>query len=140
MGIVFRNGDFKTLATKVRGIPDDMLEDFQPLMERTVKTGAELMEAYIKTRGTVRSGKRGRVDTGHMLDTVDYETFKQGTTLVGRWGWLDSWDKYFLYQENGFKNAWTREDVAPMHALFDSFFRQRDEFLSELGKRLKRRR
>lgn len=140
MGFVFRNGDFKTLSTKVRAIPEDMLDDLEPLMDRTVKTGADLMEAYINTRGTVKSGKRGRVETGNMVSKVDYEVFKQGTTLIGRWGWLEHWEKYFLYQENGFRNAWTREDVAPMHALFDSFLRQREEFLSELGKRLKRRR
>lgn len=140
MGIVFRNGDFKTLSTKIRAIPDEMLNDLEPLVERTVKTGADLMEAHIKTRGTVKSGKRGRVETGKMLSNVDYEMFRKGDTLIGRWGWLDNWEKYFLYQENGFKNAWSREDVAPMHALFDSFLRQREEFLGELGKRMRRRR
>lgn len=140
MGIVFRNGDFKTLATKIRGIPEDMLEDLEPLLLRTVDTGADLMEAHIETRGTVKSGKRGRVETGRMLGAVDSEVFKRGTTLVGRWGWLNEWEKYFLYQENGFRNAWSREDVAPMHALYDSFFHQREALFSELAKKLRRRR
>lgn len=140
MGIVFRNGDFKTLSTKIRGIPGDMLEDLEPLLQRTVETGADLMEAYIATRGTVKSGKRGRIETGKMYGSVDSEVFKRGTTLVGRWGWLTEWEDYFLYQENGFKNAWSREDVAPMHALYDSFFRQREELFAGLAKKLRRRR
>lgn len=140
MGIVYRNGDFNLLATKIRHIPDQMLDDLEPLMQRTAKTGAELMEGFIKTRGTVKSGKKGRIETGEMLDNVDSEIFRQGNTITARWGWLNKWEDYFRYQEQGFTNTWSREDVEPMHALFDSFMQNRELFFAEMGKKFRRRR
>lgn len=140
MGIVFRNGDFDKLATKIRHIPDDMLDDLEPLMQRTAETGEKLMSAYIETRGTTRSGKRGRVETGTMLKNVQGETFRQGRTITARWGWLNRWEDYFRYQEQGFTNAWSREDVEPMHALFDSFMQNRELFFAEMSKKFRRRR
>lgn len=138
MGIVFRNRDFDKLATKVRGIPEEIMDDVEPLMERTAETGEQLMKAFISTRGTTKSGKRGRIETGKMLDSVHSEVKRSGTTITARWGWTKDVEKYFLYQENGFRNAWSREDVEPMHALFDSFMQNRELFLGELSRKFKR--
>lgn len=80
-----------------------------------MQDGEEITQTFIATRGTEKSGKQGRVDTGAMLDAVDSDTtLKSKDEAIGRFGWLKEKPSYAQYQEDG-----TRY-IAPMYALSDA--------------------
>lgn len=80
-----------------------------------MKDGEEITQTFIATRGTEKSGKQGRVDTGAMLDAVDSDTqLKSKDEAIGRFGWLKKKPTYAQYQEDGTKY------IAPMYALSDA--------------------
>lgn len=83
-------------------------------MDETVQVGASSMEYSISTRGTAKSGKRGRIDTGDMLQSVDSRVAAGGDRVVGEFGWLDREPGYAPYQEYG------TEFIEPMLALTDA--------------------
>ena len=83
--------------------------------------GEQLMKHYISTRGTVASGKEGRIDTGRMINAVSSFVARRGDnrTQMG-FGWTREKKKYFLLQEGGFVNPMTGNDVEGMYALTDA--------------------
>lgn len=62
--------------------------------------GAELVRDTVETSGTMKSGKRGRIDTGAMLGSVNdrFETIPNGAQST--YGFLNSPD-YTKFQEFG---------------------------------------
>lgn len=62
--------------------------------------GAELVRDTVETSGTMKSGKRGRIDTGTMLGSVDdkFETIPNGAQST--YGFLNPPD-YTKFQEFG---------------------------------------
>ena len=84
-------------------------------LRENMKDGEEITQTFIATRGTEKSGKQGRVDTGAMLDAVDSETqLKSKDEAIGKFGWLKKKPSYAPYQEDGTKY------IAPMYALSDA--------------------
>lgn len=80
-----------------------------------MKDGEEITQTFIATRGTEKSGKQGRIDTGAMLDAVDSDTkLVSKDEAVGRFGWLEKKPFYAPYQEDG------TQYIAPMYALSDA--------------------
>lgn len=89
-------------------------KNFAALREN-MKDGEEITQTFIATRGTEKSGKQGRVDTGAMLDAVDSDAKLVGKDeAIGRFGWLKKTPSYTKYQEAG------TQYIAPMYALSDA--------------------
>lgn len=97
-------------------------------MDDTVELGKNTMEYNIATRGTAKSGKRGRIETGDMLQSVDSRVVGGGDNIVGAFGWLDQNPDYALYQEYG------TEFIEPMLALTDAFEDAQVEFVTRFDK------
>lgn len=97
-------------------------------MDDTVELGKNTMQYNIETRGTAKSGKRGRVETGDMLEFVDGRVAGGGDKIVGEFGWLDRSPSYSLFQEYG------TQFIQPMMALQDSFDDAKVEFVARFDK------
>lgn len=83
------------------------------------KDGEELTKEFIATRGTAKSGKRGRIETGAMIDSVSSGTVKETEDeIVTRFGYEDS-PFYTAFQEPGFTHS-SGVQVAGTYALSDA--------------------
>lgn len=76
---------------------------------RTVKEasekGRDLTKEHIETRGTAKSGKRGRIETSAMLKSVSSGTVSStADELVERFGYQNS-PYWTAYQEPGFTHT-----------------------------------
>lgn len=90
-------------------------------LEQAMEDGAESMRYHIKTRGTAKSGKAGRIDTGAMLNDVKAKVYP-GTergNQVGRFGWIENREDYYGYQEGGFEHV-NGGSVEGMYAMVDA--------------------
>lgn len=82
--------------------------------------GENITKHHIETRGTAKSGKRGRVETGQMRDSVSGQYVPLDETAAeARWGWLQSTPGYAWFQELGFTHRGGTA-VEGMYALTDS--------------------
>lgn len=137
--------EIKTLEARMAQIPLDLVEGMKPVLEKHLSKGADRMSRIIETSDTpygLSQGRSGRVDTGQMLGDVSSRVSTETTrTLSGRYGWQETAQQhpYYLYQEQGFKHSGTGRDVAPMHALLQSFIETREEFYGELVDMLRAR-
>jgi hypothetical protein len=94
--------------------------------------GAVEMEQYIATRGIVE-GKAGRIESEDMINAVDFKKVASGATFsTWTFGWTDTFEKYFGYQESGFRHYLSGEAIPAMHALKDASDTARDR-LKEVG-------
>lgn len=84
-------------------------------LSEAMEAGENITKHNIETRGTEGTGKRGRVETGKMRDSVGSEAKRTGLGRAeGRFGWLQKGPYYTPYQEEGTKN------IEPMYALSDA--------------------
>lgn len=100
------------------------LERIAEIIEETAEDAAEKGESitkhHIETRGTAKSGKRGRIETGRMRDAVKGSVSdKTATSATARFGWLEGSPEYAKYQEPGFKHR-GGVTVEGMYALTDA--------------------
>ena len=97
-----------------------------------MQDGEEITQTFIATRGTEKSGKQGRVDTGAMLDAVDSDAqLKSKDEAIGRFGWLKKKPTYAQYQEAGTKY------IAPMYALSDAAEIVKDQLIKDISNNVK---
>lgn len=84
---------------------NQMTSDITQAVEDAVEAGDNITKHHIETRGTAKSGKRGRVETGAMRDAVTHRMDKKTALEVsGRFGWLSEKPEYAQYQEPGFEH------------------------------------
>lgn len=78
-----------------------ILERGRRITQDNTEYGADLIRDTVETSGTVKSGKRGRIDTGAMLAAVeaDYKDTSDGGE--GRYGWGENAPFYTKFQEGG---------------------------------------
>lgn len=103
----------------------DSLEDGN--REAAIEAGDEIVsktKQYISTRGTAKSGKQGRIETGAMLNSVKSKVEKDSPTEVEVHAGYDDAPFYTVYQERG-----TRQ-IEAMWALTDAA----EEVLPKLAK------
>jgi hypothetical protein len=62
--------------------------------------GAELVRDTVETSGTVKTGKRGRIETGAMLESVDSDYKEIPGGAEATYGFLNP-PEYTKYQEGG---------------------------------------
>lgn len=135
MARVSWRGDLRMLRMRIENLPQEQLDQAAQIMEDVTEEGADMMREYIRTRGTDKSGKAGRIETGKMLDSVESAVHRNPKSVRGEFGWGVSGgphEKYFDYQENGFKHWISGENVPPMHAMLDAFMRMRIKFFARM--------
>lgn len=99
-------------------------------MQEAAKAGEAEAKAYVRLAGTQkqwRSGgrgfsdlrqgggrrqqpNRGRINTGEMMGALTYRV-TQGSVIEAKVGWLNNFQPYFLYQDQGFAAGGYRERV-----------------------------
>lgn len=123
MAAIRWNGDLNKLVTHLNNVPEELEQAVEMATQEAVKDGARIMYDKIDRR-----------DTGAMKESVGSGGVeKQGQTIRGWFGWSDEKvQPYFVYQEQGFNNVWSGEDVPPMHALLESFIEEREKWFSRL--------
>lgn len=104
-------------------------------MQSLVEEAAQTMELFIATRGTPKSGKQGRIDTGHMIQSVSWRVELDGGNLIGEFGWTETQEPYFYYQEAGTRSG---AMIPAMLALEDAGIMAREEFMRRLSAAMKR--
>lgn len=93
----------------------------QQLFTEAMGEGKEIMRDNIETRGTAHSGKRGRIEESKMLGATTSEvTSPAKNRMSGRFGWLNTQEDYFLYQEGGFRHVRAGRMVEGMYAMQDA--------------------
>lgn len=89
-------------------------------MKQAMDDGRDTMKHLISTRGTEKSGKAGRIETGEMLNAVESSTtISEAGRITGRFGWLRNRENYFGFQEGGFEHV-NGVSVPGMYAMVDS--------------------
>ena len=139
MARVAWRGDLRKLRMRIENLPEEALDEAEQIMEDITKEGADLMRQYIRTRGTPDSGKMGRIESGTMLEEVEHAVHRNPKSVRGEFGWgVDGGlhEKYFDYQENGFRHWLSGKNVPPMHAQLDAFIKMREKFFTRLRRGL----
>lgn len=138
MGFNNKSGSLKKMSGYYHRLPDEILDKLEAGAGNDVaQEGADLMRDYINNRGTAKTGKRGRVETGQMLRRVSSKVDRDGKgRLRIQWGWLSGRHKYFRYQEQGYMHMGVTE-VEPMHALLDSWIVMTDKIQDEIRRDLR---
>lgn len=92
--------------------------------------GAELVRDTVETSGTMKSGKRGRIDTGAMLGSVNdrFETIPNGAQST--YGFLNPPD-YTKFQELG------TQYIEPMNAIDDAAANVEVDFKNDIDRMMK---
>lgn len=115
-----------------------VMDEGEDAVERAAEFGAEKMREIIKTSGTAKSGKAGRIESTDMLNDVSAgEPRRTATGVAGNFGWGLKGDKaedYYFYQDRGFRHWITGEMVPPMHALLGASVAAREYFYAEIRK------
>lgn len=105
--------------------------------EEAAEKGENITKHHIETRGTEKSGKRGRVDKGTMRDAVTGKvTDKTTDSATAVFGWVEGSPEYAKYQEYGFKHR-GGVDVEGMYALTDAREEVVDDLKEDLRSRLR---
>jgi hypothetical protein len=90
-----------------------IIEESRKIAEELAERGALEMKGNILTSGTEfseaarRAGINkgpGRYRTGAMYDAVDYRVEAGRLRVSAAFGWIRKFEKYFTYQEEGFRN------------------------------------
>jgi len=123
MAAIRWNSDLNKLITHLHSVPEELEQAVEAITQEAVEEGATIMYDKIDRR-----------DTGAMKEGVGSGPVeKHGKTMSGWFGWGDEKvQPYFIYQEQGFNNVWSGEDVPPMHALLESFIEERESWFSRL--------
>lgn len=131
----FRDGRalYEWVEDKINRVTDEAKD----VIREGAKEGEDLTKLHIETRGTPRSGKRGRVDTGRMRDAVSSRVEKDTETEIeAAFGWLDDRALYFGLQERGFTHT-SGVTVEGMFALSDAGEEVARQITRKLGKAVK---
>jgi hypothetical protein len=136
MGIVWVKGSPSAFVDSPRNLVARVEKSID--LDAIVKQAAERMQYIIGTINNTASGP-GRVDTTLMIKSVKYRVIIDGGNLVGEFGWLDTQEMYFLYQEKGFTNWLTGREVPAMLALMDAGIEAREQFVRQLRDAIKRK-
>lgn len=114
------SGPGTTAQTWFEGVAKKMVEGIEDIVEEGVARGEQITKHNIESRGTSKSGKRGRIETGAMRDAVDSKITERSKKRVsGEFGWINEFQDYYGYQESGFNHR-SGVSVEGMYALSDA--------------------
>lgn len=82
-------------------VGEDSVKEARTIVE-TSGTNREWTGSFRDRNGNIRTASgAGRVDTGEMIDALDYRIVK-GKTIGLDVGWIHLWEVYFAAQDEGF--------------------------------------
>lgn len=102
---------------------ESLTEEIRHDLIQAGEDGATAMEFMVATRGTAKSGKQGRIETGALLDSIDSRVTKDTKTeLEVEYGYIKGTAAagYDVPQEYGFHHYKSGVWVDGIHALRDS--------------------
>lgn len=107
-----------------------VIEEGRQIVRDNGEYGADLVRDVVETSGTLKSGKRGRIDTGAMLGSVgdDYKQLANGAEST--YGFLNP-PEYTKYQELG------TEYIEPMNAIDDASANVETDFKADIDRMMK---
>ena len=115
-GARWRMTNTQQFVGKATAYSDSLSNTGAQLVVESAALGAETMQHIIETSGTGWEGRLGpndgRIETGKMRDSVDYDKrasrgLSRGTGRLSRsarFGWINTMEDYFMYQNEGFTN------------------------------------
>lgn len=123
-----------TIEQFVRVVESKMKEvvaEGRNIVRENGEYGAELVRDVVETSGTTKSGKRGRIDTGAMLGSVDakYDATPDGAESI--YGFLNA-PEYTKYQELG------TQYIEPMNAIDDASANVEVDFKADIDNMMSR--
>lgn len=128
------SGPGTSAVTWFEGSVRRKISEIQDLVEDAAEEGKNIAQHNVETRGTAKSGKRGRIETRQMLDAIDAETtHRDKRSVKSRFGWIKEFKDYFGYQEEGFEHI-NGVNVEGMYAITDAG----DEVLKNLERDIER--
>lgn len=98
---------------KIQGIERIIEEESVKMAKEIAEFGEQEMKSNILASGTAFSQKArqaglnqgsGRYRTGNMFNAVKSRVEDGGANVRSAFGWIQEFEQYFLYQENGFNN------------------------------------
>lgn len=115
---------------KLNGIYEAM----QEVARAAGEEGEVLVKEHVSTRGTAKSGKRGRIETGAMISSVSNEYRRENESSAEvKFGWISGFPSYTAHQELGFNHVNSGEYIEGMHTLADT----RDQVRTMVAEELK---
>lgn len=125
----------KNMASWFQSKMNDISNIIKETAEEAAEKGENITKHHIETRGTAKSGKRGRVETGEMRDKVTSKVSDVSpVSATAEFGWIGGNPDYAWFQELGFvhRNGVT---VEGMYALTDA----REEVVQDVKEDLRSR-
>lgn len=114
---------------KVREITDEVRDAVIDIAQE----GADEARNNVATRGTAKSGKAGRIETGRMINSINSEVISSGGSEVeARFGFKGEPD-YTVYQEGGFTHNRSGEWITGMYAITDAATNAEEKLRSRIG-------
>lgn len=108
----------------VRNITESMEREVPNIVEDAAKAGAEAMREAIEQDsqtswvGTGPYAGQGRQDTGDFRSKIDHEVKEYQTSAKGEYGWINTREDYYLYQEHGFRHWITTNWIPGVRSLY----------------------
>jgi len=114
--------NFNQVVNRIQQVIDGRTTQAYIVAEAAGGTGARMTEDLTRTRPSLKSGKRGRVESGDMADGVSYDVKRNDKSMIRvDFGWLDNPEPYMVYQTaTGFTHYLSGEYIAPTDALRDA--------------------
>ena len=109
----FVRTDINKMFKKFEIAEDFVLQEAENMAEEVGELGELEMKTNILASGTrfsqaarnagINQGA-GRYRTGNMYKSVEHRVESGGNRVTAAFGWIRNFEKYFIYQELGFKN------------------------------------
>lgn len=131
---------FANMRRDIRLKGEGLASGVKKIIREESEDAAERMRHYISTRPVPGSGKEGRIKTGDMLRSVDFELENFKTIARGRVGYMHNPKEYMRMQEEGYVDVvHGNKEIPGTYALHDASREMaeivNDRLQSELGLR-----
>jgi hypothetical protein len=135
--LTWTRGNPETLIAEMRLVTSALTEEVAASVLKSAHLGADDMQNTIVTSTTKTGEERarrgagapGRIDTSDMFNDVKSEGTLEGNVAIGRIGWLNRPQDYYLTQDN---TAYSGKP--PMHALFNAFVKASEDLLGRMAR------
>ncbi len=122
------------IKAQYEAIFNRITSEIRSAVEDTLREGAEEARNNVATRGTAHSGKAGRIETGAMINSIDYEITSSSENLVeGRFG-FNGQPAYTVFQEGGFIHNFSGRAVEGRYATTDAASNAEEKFRARIGR------
>lgn len=128
------SGNLGFLFARITQDMESMSREAEDLVTSAAEQGEAIMKYHVETRGTAKSGKRGRVETGKMVNSISSDIVQASPeSVTAKFGWLGLPPEHAQFQEPGFRHVGGMQ-VEGMYALADAF----EEVVANLNEDVRR--